>query len=99
MQLLTADILKKFSTIKSQENNPDPIVIAKYFHPASSWTWYALEFDPSTRTFFGYVVGDDSEYGYFSLDELLSFRGRFWLTIERDMYCGYKPLSAHLYTL
>lgn len=98
MQLLTSDILKKFSTIKSQENNPDPIIIAKYFHPASNWSWYATEFDPESRTFFGFVVWHEQEWGYFSLDELQSFRDRYWLTIERDIYAGYQPLSTYLKT-
>jgi hypothetical protein len=56
MQLLTKDILTKFNQIGSQESNEDPIIIAKFFHPASNWTWYATEFDPSSRTFFGFVI-------------------------------------------
>ena len=99
MQLLTKEILTKFNFVWSQENNPDPIIIAKFFHPASSWTWYATEFDPTTSTFFGYVVWHESEWGYFSLEELQSFRDRFGLAIERDMHCGYQTLSSHLHTL
>ena len=42
-------------------------------------------------TFFGYVnlIGKDcAELGYFSLDELESFKGRFGLGIERDLHFG-----------
>ncbi|MBP9779803.1 DUF2958 domain-containing protein [Candidatus Gracilibacteria bacterium] len=99
MQLLTKELLQKFNTLGSQENVSDPIIVAKYFHPASSWTWFATEFDIESRIFFGYVVGLDSEYGYFSLDELESFRDRYGLKIERDMYAGYQTLSQHLHTL
>ena len=39
--------------------------------------------------FFGFVDGMDSEWGYFSLEELESIRGPFRLKIERDLY--FKP--------
>jgi hypothetical protein len=48
----------------------DARVHVKFFSPWSGWTWYATEYDPSERRFFGYVKGDFPEYGYFSLDEL-----------------------------
>ncbi|MBP7806431.1 DUF2958 domain-containing protein [Candidatus Gracilibacteria bacterium] len=98
MQLLTKELLQKFNTLGSQENTTDPIIVAKYFHPASSWTWFATEFDIESRTFFGYVIGHESEWGYFSLDELQSFKDRYGLTIERDLYAGYQTLSEHLHT-
>jgi hypothetical protein len=49
-------------------------VLAAYFHPLSSWRWYALEYDPHDRLFFGLVCGFEMEFGYFSLDELESLR-------------------------
>ena len=67
----------------------DAIVHAKFFTPDGSWTWYATEYDPETRMFFGLVDGFDKELGYFSLDELESVRGALGLPIERDMY--FKP--------
>ena len=63
-------------------------VIAKYFNPAGAGTWYAIEYDPKDRILFGYVsiFGDwNDEWGYFSLDELQNYRGRFGLGIERDL--------------
>ncbi len=99
MQLLTKDILTKFNQIGSQETIEDPLVILKVFYPAGSYTWLLTEFYPDTRQFFGYVIGSYPEWGYVSLDELENFRGRFWLALERDMYCGYIPLSEHLKTL
>lgn len=98
MQLLTKELLQKFNTLGSQENNTDPIVVAKYFHPMSNWTWLATEFDPESRIFFGYVIGHEREFGYFSLDELQSFKDKYWVTIERDLFAGYQ-LSEHLHTL
>ena len=89
MQLLTMALEQRFAQIGSQENNPDPLIIAKFFNPTGAGTWYATEYDPQTRTFFGYVsiFGDhDDEWGYFSLDELETFQGRYGLGIERDLY-------------
>jgi hypothetical protein len=36
--------------------------------------------------FFGLVCGLDVELGYFLLAELETFRGKFGLPIERDLY-------------
>jgi hypothetical protein len=66
----------------------DRKVPVKFFSPYSNWTWYALEYDPSERTFFGLVVGAETELGYFSLDELegaMGMGGRLPL-VERDKF-------------
>jgi hypothetical protein len=31
------------------------MVLAKFFHPFSSWTWYATEYDPEDKIFYGLV--------------------------------------------
>ena len=96
MQLLTKEILKRFENVGRQENVADPIVIAKFFNPAGAGTWYATEYDPESKEFFGYVsiFGDwNDEWGSFSLDELQSYRGNFGLGIERDRYFDEKPIS------
>jgi hypothetical protein len=96
MKLLTAILIKRFAQIGSQANRKDPLVIAKFFNPAGAGTWYATEFDPESRTFFGYVsiFGDwNDEWGSFSLDELENYRGRFGLGIERDRFFTERPAS------
>lgn len=85
MELLTAELEKRFARLYETENDPNPIVLAKFFTPDSDWTWYATEYDPETRTFFGLVVGFEIELGYFSLDELEAARGPLGLPIERDL--------------
>ncbi len=92
MKLLTEEIRKRLPPLYSQENNPDPLVICKFFYPDFSWTWYAIEFD-GKDLFFGYVAGFECELGYFTLSELLSNRGKMGLPIERDLYFDPKPLS------
>lgn len=95
-ELLDANLKQRFLDVGSQEDKEDPIVIAKFFNPTGAGTWYATEYDDDTDCFFGYVsiFGDDcDEWGSFSLRELEEYKGRFGLGIERDLYCGEKPIS------
>ena len=97
MKLLTKPLLQRFREVGRQEDVRDPVVIAKFFNPSGAGTWYATEYDPETRVFFGYVsiFGDwNDEWGSFSLDELESLRLRFGLGIERDRYFEERPMSA-----
>ena len=96
MQLLTKELLNRFEKVGRQEEVSDPIVIAKFFNPAGAGTWYATEYDPELKEFFGYVsiFGDwNDEWGSFALSELESYRGKFGLGIERDRYFGEKKIS------
>ncbi len=85
MKLLTAELRRCIPPLHSQESNPDPMVVCKFFTPDSSWTWYVLEFD-GEDTFFGLVVGHVPELGYFALSELEAIRGPYGLAIERDLW-------------
>lgn len=86
--LLTAEIRRRLPPLYSTEEESDPMVIAKFFTPWSSWSWYAIEFD-GTDLFFGLVEGHARELGYFSLSELEAIRGPGGVKIERDMH--FKP--------
>jgi hypothetical protein len=89
MKLMTKTLERRFALVGSQEGTKDPLVIARFFNPTGAGTWYATEFNPDTRIFFGYVsiFGDwNDEWGSFSLDELENFHGRFGLGIERDLH-------------
>ena len=90
MKLLTKEIKNKLPKLYETENisECEKVAIVKFFCPFNQWTWYGIEFD-GQDTFFGYVVGLENEYGYFSLSELKSIRGFGGLKIERDMY--FKP--------
>lgn len=94
MQLLTKELESRFAKVGRQEEVTDPIIIAKFFNPTGLGTWYATEYIPEERCFFGYVELFEGELGYFSLDELSSFRGRFNLGIERDLHFGEQLLST-----
>ena len=96
MQLLTKELIQRFEKVGCQENKKDPLVIAKFFNPGGAGTWYATEYNPSEKIFFGYVsiFGDwNDEWGSFSLEELQNYRGKFGLGIERDRYFGEKRIS------
>jgi len=98
MKLLTEELRKQLPPLYSQEQEKDPMVICKFFHPLSPWTWYAYEGSPVDENgyydtdrekvdflFFGWVYGDYPELGYFSLSELESV-SVMGLGIERDLH-------------
>ena len=62
-------------------------IYTKFFFPAGNWTWFVTEGEEDEGDFrmFGYVIGFDKEWGYFSLNELESIEIK-GLTVERDLY-------------
>lgn len=96
MKLLTKQLLKRFEEVGRQDNVGDPIVVAKFFNPLGAGTWYATEYDPINKIFFGYVsiFGDwNDEWGSFSLLELEDSVGSLGIGIERDIYFTEQPFS------
>ena len=88
MELLPKEIEMVIPKLYTQEQVDDPIVYLKFFDPSGSWTWFATEGERQSDgdfLFFGRVDGFESEFGYFSLRELESVRGRLGLGIERDL--------------
>jgi hypothetical protein len=79
----------------SQEKVKDPVVHVKFFCPWNRWTWFATEGEERDGDFllFGYVIGHEREWGYFSLNELATVTGPFGLKLERDIYFTPKPKS------
>jgi hypothetical protein len=95
LKLLTAELLARFRALGDQEESEDPVVVAKYFHPMSSWTFFAISYHSEGRVFFGFasITGPPSdELGYTSLTEMES-TCVLGLGIERDLYWVEKPLS------
>ncbi|KUO18408.1 DUF2958 domain-containing protein [Streptomyces dysideae] len=91
MKLLTKELKRKLPGFNIARH--EAVAVAKFFTPWSNWTWYAAEYDPATRTFWGLVDGFGKEYGCFSLDELEQVRGPHGLRIERDLYFEPTPLK------
>jgi hypothetical protein len=91
MKLITKELKQRFKKQgnTSRKRAPNIIVIAKFFCPWGSATWFATDYDEKDNVCFGYanVLGDDfAELGYFSIDELEELVGPFGLKIERDLY-------------
>lgn len=95
MKLLTEELESQFPRLRETEDKDlaQVRIVAKFFDPCSQWTWYATEYDPIERLFFGLVRGFEVEFGYFSLDELEAVKGRLGLGIERDLYFGEHTLA------
>lgn len=91
--MLTKALRKQLPKLGATRNDPDPMVICKFFYPDFHWTWFALEFD-GEDIFFGLVDGDFAELGTFSLSELQRTRGLIGLRIERDCFFTPCRLSA-----
>lgn len=101
MKLLTKQILADFKKQGYTDGKPkDQVkVIVKFFNPTGAGNWYAVEYDETERLFFGFasIFNDyNDELGYFSLDELESYRGPLGLGIERDMHFGEHTLQEIL---
>lgn len=95
MKMMTKELEAEFARQgqtdgKGEENTQ---VLAHYF--AGSWDWWATEYNPTDRTFFGLVKGFEVELGYFSLDELEgnSCEKRPLGGVERDLYWHPKSLA------
>ena len=93
MKLLTHALKRTLPPLHSQDNELDPMIVAKFFTPDAQWTWYVIEFD-GEDLFFGYVVGIFPELGYFLLSELEQIRGVLGLPVERDLWFEPCRLSA-----
>lgn len=97
MKLLTKELEKKLPPLYSTEKKTDdPVAVAKFFTPWTNWTWYAIEYDPEEKLFYGLVSGFVKEFGYFSLAELEEIRGPLGLRVERDRYWQPTPVSKIL---
>jgi len=94
MKLMTKAILNKIPKLYAQDGKGlEAICYAKFFTPYSNWTWYATEFCPEEGKFFGYVIGQYKEMGYFMLSDLENLTMHGLKGVERDMYFDPKPLK------
>src|SRR5882724_215380 len=87
MKLLTDELRTRLPRLYSQEAESEPTVYAKFFLPGTGWTWYVTEGSEQEGEFlfFGFVVGLESEFGYFLLSELESVKTGLGLGVERDL--------------
>ena len=87
--ILTKGILKLLPKLKVMANlDADKVLVPlKVFNPTGGQTWFITELNPDTLEAFGYVTGmGEAELGYIDMNELLKFRGRMGLPLERDIH-------------
>ena len=87
MKLITKELEKRFAEVGNQSQSSNPLIIAKFFAPSHSATWYISEYDPETQICFGYVTGlAFDEWGSVSIQELESLKLPFGPHVERDRF-------------
>lgn len=93
MKLMTKTIEKAAQKQYAKGSSNDQMIVAKFFDPCGSWTWYLMNQDPGDPDYlWGIVKGFEVEMGSFSLSELENVRGKLGLGIERDRY--FEPMTV-----
>ncbi len=89
-KMLTKAITDRIPALYAQDGKGDEaIVYAKWFCPWNNWRFFATELNQETNIAYGLVMGDETELGYFDLNELEEIRGSGMfasLFIERDIH-------------
>jgi hypothetical protein len=95
MRMMTKELEEAFAKQGSTEGKPEEEIMALGHFFTGSWDWWATEYDPERRLFFGLVRGFEVELGYFSLEEFEanSCDIRPLGGIERDLYWRPKSLA------
>lgn len=89
--LIPLELLSVIPDLYETEEIPDPICYVKLFLPNTNWTWYVTEISKENHNIcFGYVIGLESELGYFSLKELEALKSSLGVSVERDE--SFKPM-------
>jgi hypothetical protein len=94
MRLLDEGLKKRFAELGEQDV-PDPIIVAHFFHPMSNADWYVTAYYPEDNTIFGWaeILPECGEWGYTSIGELESVKDKFGLGVERDLEWEEIPAS------
>ena len=93
MKLLTKKITEQAQKqYKKGDNIDDQVIVAKFFNPMGSWTWYLMNLHEDKDYAWGIVDGFAVEMGSFSIKELQNTKLPLGMGIERDMY--FKPIQA-----
>ena len=94
MELLPSEAREQLPKLYAQEKIEDPLVYLKFFFPAGHWTWFVTEGESldGDFLFYGYVIGSDKEWGYFTLNQLEEINIQN-LTVERDLYFTQESFS------
>lgn len=97
MKLLTEEIERAIPALYSTEEveTQDKTIVCKFFALGTGWTWYVVEGgrqEDGNYLFFGLVSGFEKEWGYWTLEELLTVKWQGIQGIERDLH--FKPVTV-----
>ena len=93
MKLLTKEIVKKAQKQYNESSDLESQkVVAKFFDPMGSWTWYLMNLGEDKDYAWGIVKGHEVEMGSFLISELESLQLPLGLGIERDKF--WQPIKA-----
>lgn len=90
-KLITKELAEKLPELYHNDQEgitlEDTEIYAKIFDPQGAYTLFVAEYD-GKDTLWGYATFQDGmgEWGYASLSEIESARGRFGLPVERDIH-------------
>ena len=87
MKLLTKEITEKATKQYDKGSDMEQMVVAKFFNPIGSWSWYLMNLGEDKDYAWGIVDGNAVEMGSWLMSELLG------LGIERDIHFRSVPAS------
>jgi hypothetical protein len=98
VDLLPKELRESLPPLNAQEGTRDPVVYAKFHTRDSGWIWYVTEgsSEEDDFVFFGFVSGEEKEWGEFSLSELKELGDPSESLVERDLNFKPGPLSEVL---
>ena len=85
MELLPKKIEEKLPLLYATEEieTEEKILQIRYHSIYTDWEWYVVEYNKDTKIAFGYVIGQEKEWGYFSIEEFQEINKEY-LQIIRD---------------
>ena len=93
MKLLTKPIIKKAQAqYKHSSDLDNQDIVAKFFNPMGSWTWYLMNLHEDKDYAWGIVDGNAVEMGSWLMSDLQNQKLPFGLGIERDT--SFQPIPA-----
>lgn len=83
--LIPQELISLIPDFYETEESSDPTLYVRLTLPHTRWQWYITELSRKDYDIcFGYVIGLESELGYFSLRELQSLEHSLGMRVERD---------------
>jgi hypothetical protein len=85
VKLLTPDLARSIPKLGQTEGTPllDKVAMVRFFHPASNWAWYVLEYDGEDGCW-GLIETRALKLNHFFVSDLSQPLGIYHLSAQRD---------------